>query len=43
VTLLERISCRVTLTSAGAVLLEQSRIAVEGTGAEVGRQYGSAN
>src|ERR1022692_3555359 len=33
VTLLERTSRRVTLTPAGAVLLEQGRIAVEGVGA----------
>jgi hypothetical protein len=31
------ISRRATLRSAGAVLLEQSRIAVHGTGADVGR------
>ena len=37
VTLLERTSRRVTLTPAGAVLLEQGRIAVEGVGAAIER------
>jgi DNA-binding transcriptional LysR family regulator len=37
VTLLERTSRRVTLTPAGAVLLEQGRIALEGIGAAVER------
>ena len=37
VTLLERTSRRVTLTSAGAVLLEQGRIAIEGVGAAIER------
>jgi DNA-binding transcriptional LysR family regulator len=37
VTLLERTSRRVTLTQAGAVLLEQGRIAIEGVGAAVER------
>jgi DNA-binding transcriptional LysR family regulator len=37
VTLLERTSRRVTLTPAGAVLLEQGRIAVEGVGAPIER------
>ena len=37
VTLLERTSRRVTLTPAGAVLLDQGRIAVEGVGAAIER------
>ncbi len=37
VTLLERTSRRVTLTPAGAVLLEQGRIAIEGVGAAIER------
>ena len=37
VTLLERTSRRVTLTPAGAVLLDQGRIAVEGVGAAIQR------
>ena len=37
VRLLERTSRRVTLTPAGAVLLEQGRIAVEGVGAAIQR------
>ena len=43
VTLLERTSRRVTLTPAGAVLLEQGRIAVEGVGAAIERARRTGN